>query len=167
MPAADQGLTNDRYSLIPRTLIFIFRGESVLLLKGAPHKRLWANFYNGVGGHIKKGEDALTAAKRELLEETGIKPEHIRLCGTVTVDRGDETGIGLYVFKGTSQKGSLQPSPEGELEWVPLSEVESKSLVEDLPILLPRVINHKTYDSPFSAHYYYNQGEQLVVRFAE
>ena len=66
MPSSDQGVTHDRYTLIPRTLIFLTRGERVLLLKGAPHKRLWANRYNGVGGHIERGEDVLTSARREL-----------------------------------------------------------------------------------------------------
>ena len=37
--------------LIPRVLIFLTRGESILLLKGATTKRLWADKYNGIGGH--------------------------------------------------------------------------------------------------------------------
>ena len=72
MPASDQGIRRDRYMLIPRTLIFLRRGESVLLIRGAPNKPLWANKYNGVGGHIERGEDALSAARRELREETGL-----------------------------------------------------------------------------------------------
>jgi hypothetical protein len=43
MPARDQGVTCDRYTLIPRTLIFLTRNDQVLLLKGATHKHLWAN----------------------------------------------------------------------------------------------------------------------------
>ncbi|MDP3183744.1 MAG: NUDIX domain-containing protein, partial [Anaerolineales bacterium] len=66
MPASEQGVSRDRYMLIPRTLIFLRRGDSVLLIKGAPHKRLWANKYNGVGGHLERGEDVLSAARREL-----------------------------------------------------------------------------------------------------
>ena len=71
MPQSDQGATNDRYAVIPRVAIFLRREDSFLLLKGAPTKRLWANKYNGLGGHVERGEDALFAAKRELLEETG------------------------------------------------------------------------------------------------
>jgi 8-oxo-dGTP diphosphatase len=64
MTKEEQGLTDDRYVVVPRTLIFIKRENSVLLLKGAPDKRLWANLYNGVGGHVERGKDVLSAARR-------------------------------------------------------------------------------------------------------
>ncbi len=165
MPKSDQGVSNDRYQLIPRTLIFLTRGESVLLLKGAPHKRIWANRYNGVGGHIERGEDAYSAARRELLEETGLIPDDLWLVGTVIVDTGENTGIGLYVMKGSCAEGQARPSEEGELEWVQFPEILEKDLVEDLPVLLPRVIKQKVSDPPFAARYYYDAGEKLVVEF--
>lgn len=167
MPVTDQGVSRDRYMLIPRTLIFITRGKSVLLLKGASDKRLWSNRYNGVGGHVEQGEDVLTAAKRELLEETGLAPEVLWLCGTVTVDAGDSIGIGIYVMKGICSEGNPQVSNEGELEWVPISDIKAKNLVEDLPVLLPKVIAHTRGDDPFFAHYHYNQQGELVVDFAK
>ncbi len=66
MPAADQGVDPSRYALIPRVLIFLTCGENVLLLKGAPGKRVWANLYNGIGGHVERGEDVLTAVAKEM-----------------------------------------------------------------------------------------------------
>ena len=166
MPVTDQGVDSSRYQLIPRTLIFITRGESVLLLKGSSQKRLWGGLYNGVGGHVEQGEDVLSAARRELAEETGLVPDDLWLVGVVTVDTGQEIGIGLYVMKGNSDSGDPLSSEEGELEWVPYAEIQEKNLVEDLPVLLPRVLKVEKNDPPFSARYYYNQDDRLIVKFS-
>jgi len=166
MPSSDQGVTRDRYTLIPRTLIFITRGERVLLLKGAPHKRLWANRYNGVGGHVERGEDVVTSARRELQEETSLRAPDLWLCGVITVDTGQDIGIGIYVFKGECPAGETQPSSEGTLEWVAIAEALHKPLVEDLYQLLPRVLQMQQGDPPFSAHYSYDAEGKMLVRFS-
>lgn len=165
MPATEQGTDQKRYMLIPRTLIFITRGNKVLLLKGAPSKRLWANRYNGIGGHIERGEDVLTAGKRELLEETGLTAQDLRLFGTVTVDAGPDVGVGIYVLRGECPHGEPVNSREGYLEWIAFSDVANLPLVEDLYILLPRLLKMNTVDPPFSAHYFYNEEDQMVVTF--
>ena len=165
MPQSDQGVTGDRYTVIPRTAIFLRREDAFLLLKGAPSKRLWANKYNGLGGHVEKGEDVLSAAKRELFEETGLTAD-LWLCGTLIVDSGP-VGIALYLFGGECQEGEVKPSREGTGEWIPFDRIDELSVVEDLLILLSKIRGMKRGDPPFSARSYYDEQERLIVEFGE
>ncbi len=165
MPVQDQGVFPERYSIIPRVLVFARRGEAVLLLKGAPTKRLWANQYNGVGGHVEAGESVLAAARREFLEETGLELTDAHLAAIVMIDTGQPTGIGMYVFSGTAAAGEPQAGPEGALEWVAPQDLASLPLVEDLPVLLPRVLAWQPGEPVIFARYFYTPKNALVVEF--
>lgn len=165
MPVSDQGVDPERYQVIPRTLIFITRPGQVLLIKGSPDKRLWANKYNGIGGHVEPGEDLLSSARRELLEETSLIVEDLRLCGTVMVDTGANPGIVIFVFLGSYREGELIASSEGQLEWIQTDKLNQLPLVEDLPYLLSRVLSQKKDDAPFAAYYWYDEKGQLRIRW--
>ena len=154
--------------LIPRTLIFLTCGVDVLLLKGSDDKRLWSRRYNGIGGHVERGEDVLSAARRELAEETGLAVEDIQLRGTVTVDAGGAIGVGIFVFHGKLPEGrqvDLVASDEGRLEWVPISKIKDLPVVEDVPILLEEVLASDQECVPFAAHSHYNAAGELKISF--
>lgn len=165
MPKEEQGVTNDRFNIIPRSLIFITRGDEVLLLKGAPTKRLWANKYNGIGGHVERGEDVLSSAKRELEEESGLSGVDLWLCGIAMIDAGQATGIGIFMFRGEYSGGDLVQSHEGRLEWIKLDRLKDYPLVEDLQIILPRLMDLKRGDPPKFLSYSYDEHDRLQVRF--
>jgi 8-oxo-dGTP diphosphatase len=171
MPETDQGievsLKRERYTVIPRTLVFITREDRVLLLRGSAKKRIWADKYNGIGGHIERDEDVYSAARREVIEETSLDVENLRLVGLINIDGDQPVGIMLFVFVAESRLGKPVPSEEGTLEWIKFDQITLVDLVEDLPIILPRAINHPAGASPFFAHYSYNEQEALVIRFTE
>ncbi|MEA3340922.1 MAG: NUDIX domain-containing protein [Chloroflexota bacterium] len=173
MGKSDQTIIPNRYQVVPRTLCFITHGphddndnNDVLLLHGAPDKRIWPNQYNGIGGHVEPGEDVHTAALREIREETGLSVRDLRLRGVINIPVESNTGILLFVFTAITATRDVRPSDEGAPEWVSGDRAAELDLVEDLPTLLPRVLAMGPDDPPFFAHYGYDEQERLVITFS-
>lgn len=162
-----QYLRPNRYAIIPRTLCFLLRPDEILLIQIPEGQGAWGGLLNGVGGHVEQGEDPHTAARREILEETGLSPKNLYLCGVISIDTGENPGIGLYVFMGQANGGELKPSQEGVPKWVPINILDDKLLVDDLPLILPKAIASYKNKTPFSAIYTYNTREELQVHFAQ
>ena len=151
MQANEQGVREPgrrRYQAIPRTLLLITshtpatQQREVLLLKGAPTKRLWANRYNGLGGHVEADENILSAAQRELAEETGLAAAPLTLRGVINIDTGaDEAGprpgVMIFVFVGETEVREVTPTAEGTPEWIPLTQLDDYPLLDDLYAVIP------------------------------
>lgn len=168
--ANDQGAnaTDNRWLTIPRALCFITHGDDILLMKRAAHRRIFPNRYNGVGGHIEQGEDPQTAAIREIQEETGLDVEQVQLCGIHNIDAGADTGILMFVFKAVAiSREFADPGIEGTLHWVGQADVLALDLVEDLPMILPRVLDMQQNDPPYFAHVSYDDHDTIQIRFAD
>jgi 8-oxo-dGTP diphosphatase len=167
MSKNEQGLSNQRYQVIPRTLIFLFNEkDEVLLFKAAPDKKIWPNRYNGVGGHIERGESVYFAAKRELFEEVGVEGIHLDYCGNVLVDVEDDKGVTVFVFTGEIENlPDNWNSNEGCPEWHSMDQLKELALVPDIPFILAEIKKQRRGDPPFFAKSYYNENGQLTIEF--
>jgi len=168
MGAKDQGAdaTAGRWLTIPRTLCFITHGDDILLLKRGEHKRVYPGRYNGIGGHIERDEDPLSGALREIQEETGLDVKNVRFRGVIHVDAGEATGIMVFVFSAEASSRHFAGNDEGTLEWVPRAAIDALPLVEDLPILIPLILDSDPSAPPFFAHTSYDTLDRLVMVFA-
>lgn len=176
MNVNQQGAGRDRHMAIPRTLTFLTRagttgGREVLLLRGAPTKRLWANAYNGIGGHVEAGEDLLAAATRELAEEAGIAGVDLTLRGVVSIDTRTgadpvSPGILVFVFRGEIGDGMPSREPEatreGAPEWIPLDLLADYPVVDDVPTLVTLVLREGPI---FYGHYAPSADGSLRMEF--
>ena len=169
MGANEQGANaiQDRWLTIPRTLCFVLNGSDILLMKRASHKRVFPNQYNGVGGHIERDEDPLSSAKREILEETGLTVSNIKLRAIYNVDAKASTGIILFVFIAQSDSREVTANDEGTLYWIPRTDLAQYNLVEDLPIILPKILGMQESDSPLFVHVSYDNNDTIQMRFAD
>jgi len=167
MASNDQKVDSNRYQLIPRVLIFATREEKLLLLKGSPQKKLWANLYNGIGGHVEPGESIITAAKREFREETGLDLFRTKLSVVITIDTGQSPGIALFVLIGNAGSGNPTPSKEGSLEWVNPNNINLLPTVDDLKVLIPKILNQHAEHITIFAQYKYDQSGNLHIEFYE
>ncbi|MCB9451704.1 MAG: NUDIX domain-containing protein [Anaerolineaceae bacterium] len=169
MGAQEQGAnaTEGRWLVIPRTLCFVFNGDDVLLMKRGAHKRVFPNQYNGLGGHIERDEDPYTSARREILEESGLTVYDLRLRAAYNIDTGVATGIVLFVFSGISDRREVVANDEGTLHWIPRDQVMGLDLVEDLPVILPRILTMDDAAPPVFVHVSYDERDAIRMRFAE
>jgi 8-oxo-dGTP diphosphatase len=163
-----------RYQAIPRVLIFLHSrhpqsgAEEVLLLKGAATKRLWANHYNGLGGHVEAGEDVYSAALREVEEEAGLRLDSLTLRGIVNIDTGSDEhgphpGVMMFIFTGEPPTRTVVPSHEGDIHWLPVADLRGHPLVDDLYELIPRAL-HGPF---FYGHYTPLEDGSMAYRFRE
>ena len=131
----------ERYAVYPRTLTFLLDGDDVLLIQRSPDAPLFPGLYNGVGGHVERGEDLLSSARREVREETGLDVPDLALRCLLHVDEGPgRPGVLVFVFVGQAGRRDVTTPDEGTLHWVPLSRLHELALLPDLPPLLAHIL---------------------------
>jgi 8-oxo-dGTP diphosphatase len=107
--------------------------------------------YNGLGGKLEAGEDALAGMRREIREEAGIECDALSLRGTISwpgFGKQGEDWLG-FLFVVTAYTGTPHSSnAEGTLEWVPVGEIMQLPLWDGDRQFLPLVFD----DDPRAFH---------------
>ena len=142
---APLGVTHPRgrqYPMPPRTYhtvvtVFTVDGENrILLTRRAPTKGMYPHYWEFTGGSGIAGEDSLTSAHRELLEETGLDcpMERLLLLGTL---REPSAFMDCYLYRtdmpGEAVAITLQEGETVDYKWVSLWEMETMIHRGELP----------------------------------
>lgn len=147
------------------TLGYVRRGDEVLLVHrqrdGDDHR----GKYNGLGGKLEAGEDAVACLVRELQEEAGIVATDLRLRGTIAWPGFGSDGADWFglVFVVDAFDGDVPDrNDDGPLEWVRIDQLDDLPMWEGDRHFLPLVFD----DDPrqFHAVLPYRDGRLVVER---
>ena len=84
------------------------------------------------GGHVEEGEAFTLSVIREVREETGLTIEDPVLCGTKQFQTGNGARYVVFFYKASKFHGVLQSSSEGQVFWLPRSELQKQQLAPDM-----------------------------------
>ena len=114
--------------------VVVFRNEEVLLVKrkNAPYKGQWSI----PGGKQRLGETVTQAARRELMEETGVEVNELTLIDVIDIMVPDEEGEILYHYivvdyRAYWMSGECSPGDDAQdVKWFNLNKIGSLSLLD-------------------------------------
>lgn len=123
---------------------FLKYKDKYLFVRRAADKKVDAGRLNGIGGKTEPGEDYLSCAIRETMEETGyqVSPSDCQLIGVVKLEGGYEEDWVMCFFEikvDTDQLPVGFKTDEGKFMWLTPEEAINSDyeLVDDLHYSLP------------------------------
>lgn len=113
------------------TLCYLEGGEEVLLLHRTKKPAdVNAGKWIGVGGKLESGETPEDCMRREIFEETGLRPTQYAYRGVVDFLSDRDPPERMHLFTVTAWEGTLHPCDEGVLQWVPMATMEALPMWE-------------------------------------
>lgn len=127
------------------------------MLHRGKHKRIMPDVWMAPGGHIEFNEGLFEAARREVLEETGLKIKNIRIkaVGTAFLKDLNQEFFFHFVFADYAGGKVVQNEHDGKLVWLTQKEIAKlPTLLAEIREILPylfkkdaKIISYKaTYD---------------------
>lgn len=126
----DEAIRMKAKQIRPAVSVALVRGETLLLVlrANAPSR----GYYAFPGGHVEPGETLEAAARRELLEETGLEAGTMTPLVLLHVE-GEIADYSLQVFAGSYAGGEPQAASDAEAAaFFTLAEMEGLRVLESV-----------------------------------
>lgn len=158
----------DIHNLVICANIFIRKADKYLVLRRSPLKKWAADVVHPVGGKVDLGEDPLTAAKREALEETGLTVKNLTLLAVILeVDpvKAEPGNWMIFHFVGDYDSGQIARTEEGELVWLTEEEIRHSKLFPSVKAVIGRMFDNST--GPVFARFEYKTDSEIDMAEAK
>lgn len=148
--------------VIQATICHVMRGRRLLLKKA--NRGISVGKWNAPGGKSEPGEAPEECARREVLEETGLRVSDLFHHGELTflMDGGKTFHTKAHLFSTSKVSGSARSSDEGAVKWFPLDELPFDEMWEDDRFWIPLMLRGIRFNATFT----YDVANRHVIGFA-
>uniref|UniRef100_A0A7M4FGL5 Oxidized purine nucleoside triphosphate hydrolase n=1 Tax=Crocodylus porosus TaxID=8502 RepID=A0A7M4FGL5_CROPO len=126
------------------TLVLLLQPPRVLL--GLKKRGFGAGLWNGFGGKVQTGESVEAAARRELLEESGLTVDTLQKMGQITFEFiGNSELMEVHIFRADSFHGEPTESEEMRPQWFQLDQMPFSHMWPDDAYWFPLLLHKKLF----------------------
>lgn len=123
---------------------FVKKDGKYLMLHRHPSKRIMPDVWMGPGGKREFNEGLFEAARREILEETGLKIKSLRIkaCGNAYLKDLDQELFFTFLVADWEEGEVIAETEVGDLVWLKPEEIyKLDNLLAELKEVLPYVFS--------------------------
>lgn len=129
----------------PATLVFVGRGDEVLLIN--KKTGLGKGKINGPGGKVDPGETPEICAVRECQEELGITVSNLEYCGQHRFQFVDGYSIHVWVYRTRDFEGLPVETREARPLWVAMDDIPYDEMWEDDRLWIPMLLRGERFQT--------------------
>lgn len=135
---------------------FIKKGDKYLMLHRHPGKKIMPDVWMAPGGHREFNEGLFETARREVMEETGLKIKNLKLkaVGNAYLKDLDQEFFFFMVLADYDSGVLKQKIDDGEFVWLSKEEVLAlDNLLAELKKVLPHILSENLEVISYKAVY--------------
>jgi 8-oxo-dGTP pyrophosphatase MutT (NUDIX family) len=107
----------------------LYRNGQILLGKRSPHRRLYPNCWDVIGGHVEAGETVAQALLREVEGEIALLPARYHAIDPMTAENGQAIHHLFIISEWHGGEPAMRGDEHSELRWFSLSRHLSRDTI--------------------------------------